>query len=161
MDTIDTGQDTIAARNYAAAQNKLLRLLDANVDDVPVPADITPAATQDPITASIFSDTIESKNTDLVALLGLKAAKETVEITLPFTTNKGTSANFTVILRPIALTVTDDCITILIDSSVNIKPPTLTPLIIKKEGILYNVVYAGTMLQTPKLNLLSFLRTSN
>lgn len=155
FDSIDTGNDTVAAKNYAA---KMQRMLDVASGTI-VPE---PSTTQQVLPTEVaLAVNPRPKSTSLVEALGLQESSEAVEVILNFTTDKSSAASFSVVLKPIAINVTDDCVTLLIDSSINIKPPTLIPLIIKKSGVLYHVVYAGTVLQTPKLNVLSFLRTQN
>lgn len=155
--SIDTGNDTEAARNYAARASKLLASLDSNevsaenLESNPT----TTFSTPKPSTKEIAS-----VKPALVEALGLQESHELVEIILNFTAPNDTNAVFSVTVKPIAINITDDCVTLLIDSSINIKPPTLLALKIKKSNITYPVVYAGTILQTPKLNVLSFLRTT-
>lgn len=159
IDSIDTGGDTIAAQNYAARNAKLLASLDKEeVDEkepITSPLFATPTASSTPLAQAAH----QSKPA-LVEALGLQESNETIEIALNFTTPNNSPATFSVSVKPMAINVTEDCVTLLIDSSVNIKPPTLLPLFVKKSGVTYPVVYAGTILQTPKLNVLSFLRTS-
>lgn len=147
--SVDTGADTQAGQNYAARQAKLL----ASLSDVePQESKPTIAATQESHVPSIVP-----QNTSLVDVLGLQAASDPVEIILQLPESKGP---FSVTIKPIAINITEDCVTILMDSTISIKPPALQPLTIKKNGILYTVVYAGAVLQTPKLNVLSFIRTT-
>lgn len=148
--SVDTGADTQAGQNYAARQAKLL----ASLSDVEQPQESKPvvAATQESHVSNVVP-----QNTSLVDVLGLQAASDPVEIILQLPDSKGP---FSVTIKPIAINITEDCVTILMDSTISIKPPALQPLTIKKNGILYTVVYAGAVLQTPKLNVLSFIRTT-
>lgn len=159
FDSIDTGSDTVAAQNYAARNAKLLASLDKEdaVKKEPIVAPLfeTPMAPN----ASLEQPTHHVKPA-LVEALGLQESNETIDIILNFTTSNNSPATFSVSVKPIATNITEDCVTLLIDSSVNVKPPTLLPLFVKKSGVTYPVVYAGTILQTPKLNVVSFLRTS-
>lgn len=155
FDSIDTGNDTLAAKNYAARMQRMLDLASGTIAPEPSATQQAPQAEVAPVVS------LHPKSTSLVEALGLQESSEAVEVILNFTTDKSSAASFSVVLKPIAINITDDCVTLLIDSGINIKPPTLIPLIIKKSGVLYNVVYAGTVLQTPKLNVLSFLRTQN
>lgn len=159
IDSIDTGRDTVAAQNYAARNAKLLASLDK--EEVEVKAPIVSPLFDAPTASNIPSEqaTYQSKPA-LVEALGLQESNETIEIILNFTTSNNSPATFSVSVKPIATNITEDCVTLLIDSSVNVKPPTLLPLFVKKSGVTYPVVYAGTILQTPKLNVLSFLRTA-
>lgn len=148
--SVDTGADTQAGQNYAARQAKLL----ASLSDVePQESKPVVAATQE----SHVTKNIAPQNTSLVDVLGLQAASDPVEIILQLPDSKGP---FSVTIKPIAISITEDCVTILMDSTISIKPPALQPLTIKKNGIMYIVVYAGAVLQTPKLNVLSFIRTT-
>lgn len=148
--SVDTGADTQAGQNYAARQAKLL----ASLSDVePQESKPVVATTQE----SHVTKNIAPQNTSLVDVLGLQAASDPVEIILQLPDSKGP---FSVTIKPIAINITEDCVTILMDSTISIKPPALQPLTIKKNGILYTVVYAGAVLQTPKLNVLSFIRTT-
>lgn len=148
--SVDTGADTQAGQNYAARQAKLL----ASLSDVePQESKPVVAVTQE----SHVAKNIAPQNTSLVDVLGLQAASDPVEIILQLPDSKGP---FSVTIKPIAINITEDCVTILMDSTISIKPPALQPLTIKKNGILYTVVYAGAVLQTPKLNVLSFIRTT-
>lgn len=147
--SVDTGADTQAGQNYAARQAKLL----ASLSDVePQESKPVVAATQESHVSNVVP-----QNTSLVDVLGLQAASDPVEIILQLPDSKGP---FSVTIKPIAINITEDCVTILMDSTISIKPPALQPLTIKKNGILYTVVYAGAVLQTPKLNVLSFIRTT-
>lgn len=147
--SVDTGADTQAGQNYAARQAKLL----ASLSDVE-PQESKPVVAVMP--KSHAPNTVP-QNTSLVDVLGLQAASDPVEIILQLPDSKGP---FSVTIKPIAINITEDCVTILMDSTISIKPPALQPLTIKKNGILYTVVYAGAVLQTPKLNVLSFIRTT-
>lgn len=148
--SVDTGADTQAGQNYAARQAKLL----ASLSDVePQESKPVVVATQE----SHVTKNIAPQNTSLVDVLGLQAASDPVEIILQLPDSKGP---FSVTIKPIAISITEDCVTILMDSTISIKPPALQPLTIKKNGIMYIVVYAGAVLQTPKLNVLSFIRTT-
>lgn len=159
IDSIDTGRDTVAAQNYAARNAKLLASLDK--EEVEVKAPVIAPLFDTPTTSSASSDqTMQHTKPALVEALGLQESNETIEIILNFTTSNNSPAVFSVSVKPIATNITEDCVTLLIDSSVNVKPPTLLPLFVKKSGVTYPVVYAGTILQTPKLNVLSFLRTA-
>lgn len=147
--SVDTGADTQAGQNYAARQAKLLASL----------SDVEPQGSK-PVIAimpEVHAPNIVPQNTSLVDVLGLQEASDPVEIILQLPDSKGP---FSVTIKPIAINITEDCVTILMDSTINIKPPALQPLTIKKNGILYSVVYAGAVLQTPKLNVLSFIRTN-
>ena len=147
--SVDTGADTRVGQNFAARQAKLLASLSDTEpqESKPVVA-VMPKA---PATNTV------PQNTSLVDVLGLQAASDPVEIILQLPESKGP---FSVTIKPIAINITEDCVTILMDSTISIKPPALQPLTIKKNGILYTVVYAGAVLQTPKLNVLSFIRTT-
>lgn len=159
IDSIDTGKDTVAAQNYAARNAKLLASLDKEEAAVKEPVIVPLLDAPAPTSASLEQPTHRTKPA-LVEALGLQESNETIEIILNFTTSNNSPATFSVAVRPIATSITEDCVTLLIDSSVNVKPPTLLPLFVKKSGVTYPVVYAGTILQTPKLNVLSFLRTA-
>lgn len=150
--SVDTGADTQAGQNYAARQAKLL----ASISDVE-PQESKPEVVM--VTEQkAHAPNIATQNTSLVDVLGLQAASDPVEIILQLPESKGP---FSVTIKPIAINITEDCVTILMDSTISIRPPALQPLTIKKNGILYTVVYAGAVLQTPKLNVLSFIRTSS
>jgi hypothetical protein len=159
IDSVDTGRDTVAAQNYAARNAKLLASLDKEEAAIKEPAIAPPPNTPTAPNTSLEQTTHHTKPA-LVEALGLQESNETIEIILNFTTSNNSPATFSVAVRPIATNITEDCVTLLIDSSVNVKPPTLLPLFVKKSGVTYPVVYAGTILQTPKLNVLSFLRTT-
>lgn len=148
--SVDTGADTQAGQNFAARQAKLL----ASLSDVEQPQESKPVVAVMP---KVPTPNTVSQNTSLVDVLGLQAASDPVEIILQLPESKGP---FSVTIKPIAINITEDCVTILMDSTISIKPPALQPLTIKKNGILYTVVYAGAVLQTPKLNVLSFIRTT-
>lgn len=148
--SVDTGADTQAGQNYAARHAKLLASI---FDEEPQESKPVVATVQE----SHAPNTVP-QNTSLVDVLGLQAASDPVEIILQLPESKGP---FSVTIKPIAINITEDCVTILMDSTISIKPPALQPLTIKKNGILYTVVYAGAVLQTPKLNVLSFIRTNS
>lgn len=160
FDSIDTGSDTVAAQNYAARNAKLLASLDKE-EVVKKESTASPSLFEASMTHNTLSEnTTQHTKPALVEALGLQESNETIEIILNFTTSNNNPATFSVSVKPIATNITEDCVTLLIDSSVNVKPPTLLPLFVKKSGVTYPVVYAGTILQTPKINVVSFLRTS-
>ena len=154
--SIDTGLNTLAGRNYTAKQEKLLASLtttDAQQQD-------NNSSTVQEISKANTTDVIINRTAiSLVEALGLQEASAPVEIIINM--NSESKSEFSVTIKPIAINITNDCVTILMDSNVSIKPPALQPLIVKTNGILYSVVYAGSVLQTPKLNVLSFIRTES
>lgn len=154
--SIDTGLNTLAGRNYTSKQEKLLASL--TTTDTPQQDDDTSTAPE--ITKANNADiSLNRTAMSLVEALGLQEASAPVEIIINM--NAESKSEFSVTIKPIAINITNDCVTILMDSNVSIKPPALQPLIVKTNEILYSVVYAGSVLQTPKLNVLSFIRTES
>lgn len=156
---IDTGLNTAKGQNYLNKQEKLFASLSSSEETIIEDyTDNTVAISTVPAVTAKSPAKTDTNN--LVELLGLTNSVDNIEISIQVPAKTGEMLAFSIQLKPTAINISDDCITVLIPADINIKPPALVPLTVKKSGITYPVVYAGTMLQTPKINLLAFLRSN-
>lgn len=153
ISSIDTGANTDAARAYRKRQEKLQHLVTHGPSKKPTPA-ASGTSAPDTDVCSVTSSPSDSPYT-----MTFEPTKSTVELSF---TSATPAATFALQLQPLTLTETDDSISIMIPSTLVIKPPKLTPFTLKVDGRPYTVVFAGGILKTDKASVISFLRiTSN
>lgn len=151
ISSIDTGADTEAARAYRKRQEQLQHLVThgptrTNTTDVHTDTTVSPNQEDLP------------KQSDSPYTMTFAPTKSTIELSF---TSSAPNATFALQLQPLTLTETDDSISIMIPSTLVIKPPKLTPFTLKVDGRPYTVVFAGGVLKTDKASVISFLRISN
>lgn len=154
----DNGLNTPRAARYNAAHKHMEAIMkgiepeDPNPAPVVAPVYTTIPAVAVPTTAS----TEASRRAEALRTLGLTSAETFVE----FSYAPEGHDPFIVKIRPLALTVTEDNITLLVPPDFTIKPPKLVQFHLKVADTTYTVVSVGTILQLDSMQVLSFVRAN-
>lgn len=98
----------------------------------------------------------DDQETLLLNALGLKKTNVNIEIIY----NPEQAPSFSVLFKPISVSVNDDAVFFIINNAVTIKPPKLVPIKIKINDNEYNVIYTGNVIKTNKVQMITMLRVT-
>lgn len=156
----DNGLNTPRASRYNAAHKRMDAMMQGIEPEVCNPAPVMTAPPVSTKAQAVEAPTTEateaSRRAEALRTLGLTSAETFVE----FSYAPGEHEPFIVKIRPLALTVTDDNITLLVPPDFTIKPPKLVQFHLKVEDTTYTVVSVGTILQLDNMQVLSFVRAN-
>lgn len=154
----DNGLNTPRAARYNAAHKHMEAIMKGIEPEYhnPAPVAATVSTTIPAVAVPTTDSTEASRRAEALRTLGLTSAETFVE----FSYAPEGHDPFIVKIRPLALTVTEDNITLLVPPDFTIKPPKLVQFHLKVADTTYTVVSVGTILQLDSMQVLSFVRAN-
>ena len=161
INSIDFGRDSYKAATYNDNRNALLRALASDDAESEESGDTAASGVSDAAlpqkSAHPHADEDGTNATmQALKLLGLTPGNEVVEFVFQLVSENST---LRIKIQSLSVARNADSISILIPSTVELHPPTLTEFTIKIDNIQYPVLYAGSILKLGSIQMLSFVRT--
>lgn len=100
-------------------------------------------ALQSSVPSIVKPEASKQVQNDKSAVIVVENKKVEVEFIINFSTPEAGNKVFSVTIKTVSVDIYEDCVSILIEDSVDIKPPNLTPFTLKVRGEDYNVIFAG------------------
>lgn len=155
----DNGLNTPEAAKYLAAEARMQALMDGKIIEPPsTPIYNPPAYTEQPtvVVEKKAELSKEERRAEALKTLGLVASESTVE----FIYEPEGHEPFSVSIRPLALTITEDNISLLVPPYLSVRPPKLIQFSLKVDAVIHKVVSVGTILKLEDMQVLSFVRVN-
>lgn len=155
----DNGLNTPEAAKYLAAEARMQALMDGKIIEPPTtPIYNPPSYTEQPtvVVEKKAELSKEERRAEALKTLGLVASESTVE----FIYEPEGHEPFSVSIRPLALTITEDNISLLVPPYLSVRPPKLIQFSLKVDAVIHKVVSVGTILKLEDMQVLSFVRVN-
>lgn len=156
----DNGLNTPEAAKYLAAEARMQALMDGKItepSETPASADPTHYTVPPTVVVEKKAElSKEERRAEALKTLGLVASESTVE----FIYEPEGHEPFSVSIRPLALTITEDNISLLVPPYLSVRPPKLIQFSLKVDAVIHKVVSVGTILKLEDMQVLSFVRVN-